>query len=803
MILQLNRSVVGTFRIALVIAGAMQLASCSPSAERAQSYYDNGVKLLAKHENQKAEIEFKNAIDLKRDMIPAWRGLAQIEEADHQWAALVPILQTIVQLDPHDIKTKLKLARLLLAGGAADRALALVNGVDPEAGADADITALRAAIFYKLKDTDRALHEAQAALALEPGNIDAIIVVAAIRLDSGDAKGALQVLDSAPRAHANDLGIQIYKLKVFEQLADTSQIEATLRKLLTLHPEEAVFRKQLIKFYIDQHRLGDAEAELRTAAKSNAKDSDAELDLVRFLYKIKGYAVARQELTARIEAGGNVFPYQIALSDLDYSHGNVAEAVKLLDVLAKDPNSAEHSHAAKIKLAEIDIANKNIDAAQAVLADVLRQDGRDPGALKLRASVYLEHGQLDAAIADLRQALDNRPRAADLMLQLAIAYERRGDIELAEKQFAEAFRASGFEARVGLNYVAFLRRRGSLDRADDILTDLAARQPKNLSVLSALAEVRLARQDWSGAQEIGETMRRIGGNNSIADEIVGAALNGQQKYTESIAAFQNAVAAAPQALQPMVLLVRSLVRAKQTDRAVSFLQTVLKSNPTNAEAYVLLGSIARTTGALDQATKSFMAAIDKQPNNSIGYRALAELYLAQNKTDAALATLRAGLKLQPDNAILHMALAAALERADNYDAAISEYEYVLAQQPGSLVAINNLASLLADHRTDKASLERAQALAASLRHSQVPQFKDTLGWVDYRNGDIKAAVPLLEEAAAALPDQAAVRYHLGMSYVASGQGSRAFQEFKVALNKAPSATLKQAITAEVTKITAQ
>ena len=374
------------------------------------------------------------------------------------------------------------------------------------------------------------------------------------------------------------------------------------------------------------------------------------------------------------------------------------DAVKLLEVIAKDPNSPEHSHAAKIKLAEIDIANKNIDAAQAILADVLRQDGRDPSALKLRAAIRMERGQLDAAIGDLRQALDNRPRAADLMLQLAIAYERRGDIELAERQFAEAFRVSGFEAAIGLNYVAFLRRRGSLDRADDILTDLAARQPKNLSVLQALAEVRLARRDWAGAQDIGEAVRRIGGNNSIADEIVGAALNGQQKYAESIAAFQNAVAAAPQALQPMVLLVRSLVRAKQTDRAVSFLQTVLKSNPANAEAYVLLGSIARTNGAPDQAAKSFMAAIDKQPNNSIGYRALAELYLAQNKTDAALATLRAGLKLQPDNAILHMALAAALERADDYDAAISEYEYVLAQQPGSLVAINNLASLLADHR---------------------------------------------------------------------------------------------------------
>ena len=110
MTLELNGFVMGTLRIALVIAGAIQLACCGSSAERAQGYYDNGIKLLAKHENQKAAIEFKNAIDLKRDMIPAWRGLAQIEEANHHWAALVPVLQTIVQLDPHDVKTKLKLA---------------------------------------------------------------------------------------------------------------------------------------------------------------------------------------------------------------------------------------------------------------------------------------------------------------------------------------------------------------------------------------------------------------------------------------------------------------------------------------------------------------------------------------------------------------------------------------------------------------------------------------------------------------------------------------------------------------------
>ena len=80
----------------------------------------------------------------------------------------------------------------------------------------------------------------------------------------------------------------------------------------------------------------------------------------------------------------------MALADLDYAHGNVADAVKLLDVLAKDPNSPDHSHAAKIKLAEINIANKNIDAADAILADVLRQDGRD--AYRIEAARRHSHG---------------------------------------------------------------------------------------------------------------------------------------------------------------------------------------------------------------------------------------------------------------------------------------------------------------------------------------------------------------------------------------------------------------------------
>ncbi len=85
----------------------------------------------------------------------------------------------------------------------------------------------------------------------------------------------------------------------------------------------------------------------------------------------------------------------------------------------------------------------------------------------------------------------------------------------------------------------------------------------------------------------------------------------------------------------------------------------------------------------------------------------------------------------------------------------------------------------------------------------MPQFKDTLGWVSYRQGDFKDAVPLLEAAASALPDAALVHYHLGMSYAASGQGAKAAEQFKAALTKAPNTDLEEKIKTELSKTATQ
>jgi cellulose synthase operon protein C len=780
---------------ALLLLAVLLVAGCGSPEQRAQNYYERGKQLLAQQDYVKAGIEFKNALQLKKDLVGAWRGLSEVELHNRNVQAAVPILRTVVELDPKDVDSKLKLGHFLLAGNALDQALDQANAAIALDGRNPTALALRAAVLLRLKDSIGSKRDAQTALDIDPKNVEALIVLAAERMVRGDTEGALLILDRPGLGHENDLAVQLFKLRLFEQAKDSKQSEALLRNLVELYPKEPAFRRSLVTLFVNQKRFDDAEKELRALAAANPSDFAAGLDVVRYLQQFKGPDAARAELMARIKAGGQVFQYQIALAELDFAQGNAADSIQLLESLASKAGSSEDALAAQIKLAQIQFNQKKFDAAEALDSAILRKDSRNIDGLKLRALIHIERGQLDAAIADIRQALEDQPRSSDLIVLLAAAYERSGSIELADKEYADATKVSNFDVVVSLNYVAFLRRRGNLEHAEDILTELARRWPNNISVLTTLADVRLTRQNWIGAQEIADTIRRIGDTSGIPDQILAAALNGQGKYDDSIRILEGLQAAAPAAVQPMAALVSTLVRAQKLDQAVSLLQTALKANPANAEAHVLLGSVQLLQNAPDQAEQSFKTAIERQPKDIAGYRALADFYIRNKNLDEAEKVIRTGLQQQPDSSAMHLALAAVLEQKGDYDAAIAEYEYLLKQDPGSMIVANNLASLLSEHHTDKASLERAYSLAAMLRKSQFPSFKDTLGWIDYLRGDYKSATGLLEEAAAAMPNHALVQYHLGMSYLGMGQFAKASEQFKKALALASDSALQQKIRA--------
>lgn len=790
------RSCSSAFRVGkiLVVLSLGLLTGCQTPEERAQGYYERGMALIEKKDDLNARVQLSTALVYKSDKIEAWRALAGIEERLKSTRSLFQDLRRIVELDPKDIESRMKLGRIMFENGAADAALKLIDAGGEAAQSRADYHALRAAILVKTKDTPNGVREAQNAIAIEPGNEDAKFLLASEKLSRGDADGAMQLL--GPPDLKESSRVSLLRVQILAKRGDLPQAEAVLKRLIESQPQEVGLRSSLVQLYVAQRRFDDAEKELRAIAAAKAADSRAELDVVRFLVATKGANAGKDELASKIKAGGDVFAYQMAFVDLDYSQGNVTDSVNSLNELIKAASSPEHTLAAKSKLAEIDVSQKDFSAAEPIIADILEKDHRNTTGLRLRAIIRIERGQLDNAIADLREALSDQPKSPDLLLLMATAYERSGKPELADRQYADALKSSGLAPGVALRYVSYLQSRGNVAQAEDVLIEAGKRNPNNVQILTALAQIKLARQDWAGALAIANAFRAAGNNSGIADQIKAAALAGQNKPDASIAALEDGHKAAPDAVQPVVSLVAAYVRAGKPDKAELLLNDMLKKFPANAELLVLLGQTQLAKGKSEEAQQSFKAAIAQQPKNEAGYNALSALYASQKNYSEASSVIQTGLKERPDSLNFRLTLAGLLISKKDNDGAIAAYEAILKDQPNSLVAINNVVSLLLDNRSDKASLDKASALAEKLKGSNVAEFEDTLGWAQFKRGNTNEAIATLEDASKKRPNLAALKYHLGLSYMAGGQASKAAEQFKAALALEPDGTdLKEKIRA--------
>ncbi len=100
--------------------------------------------------------------------------------------------------------------------------------------------------------------------------------------------------------------------------------------------------------------------------------------------------------------------------------------------------------------------------------------------------------------------------------------------------------------------------------------------------------------------------------------------------------------------------------------------------------------------------------------------------------------------------------------------------------PNFAIAESNLAFVYAEKKMD---LDYALSLAQKARQ-QMPQLDslgDTLGWVNYRKGNMVTAKSIFQDCVRSSPQEARYHYHLGMVLASTGDRPRARQELESAL----------------------
>jgi tetratricopeptide (TPR) repeat protein len=421
---------------------------------------------------------------------------------------------------------------------------------------------------------------------------------------------------------------------------------------------------------------------------------------------------------------------------------------------------------------------------------VLAEDSTHVGALKLRARRAIDGDHPEAAIRDLRTALNQEPRDPEILTLMAMAHERAGAHELAGEQLALAVEVSGKGAAESIRYAGFLADDGRLDPAAAVIAEALRQHPQDPELLAALGRLRLGQRDWGAAGEVVASLRALGtpAADAQATALEAETLSGQSHYAEAIDMLEGLSGEAGGPRPALPGIVRTYLRAGDLPGARTYLEAVVKEDGSAPLPRLMLAGVLALSGEAAAAEAGYRELIADMPDYAPAYQGLYLLQAAAGAAEAADATLEAGLAATGRDPRLLFIEAGRLEAMGDFEAAIAVYDDLYARDSGSELVANNLASLLSSHRSDAASQERAYAIARRLRSAEEPHFQDTYGWILMQRGDGEAALPHLERAAAGLPGEPLVLYHLGAAQHALGQPEAARQSLERALALAGPAT---------------
>ena len=737
--LAFNQKRTGSCLLAVMLAG---LIACSSPTERAQGFYEKGKVFLQQGDLVKAGLEFRNALQIKHNMAPAWLGLAEVAERQGDWEQLYRSLNRVIELDQKNVDAHLKLGRLLVAAGQLDKALTIsdtVKALDPERP---EVMAFRASVLFKLDDRKAAVALAKTVLEKDPKNIDALVVLASERMAAGDAAKAVEYLDVGIEADEKNITLQLIKVRALLELGKPDAVEEILRRLIVLNPDAPSFKYSLARFYLAHGKKDKAEAEFRAVVAANPKDVNAKIEVVRFLASVRGSKAATAELQALLSADPGNTELLFALAGLHQAEGDREAADDVLRKIMAKAGDTQDGLRAKGLLAGSLLAGKDKTGAKALVKDILAKDARNEQALILRAEMEIDEGQIEDAIADLRTILRDAPSSPRALLLLGKAHELTGARDLADDIYSRAFQASKLAGPYGVTYADFLIKVGKAKQAEGILKDVLRTTPGYVPAIRILAQVYLMTGNIAGAQSMVEEARRLKGQGVLADQIQGGVYAARKNFDDSISSFKRAYEASPSDVQPMLALVRSYLRAGKTREALSFVDSVVQASPDNNEARLLQGQLEALSGSKEKAASIFRKIIETDPKNAEGYLQLANLMLYDKRLADADKAVSEGLAAIPNDFALRATKAAILVYQGKFDEAIALYEGLLKERPGADVVVNNLASLLSENRQDKESLKRAYELASRLKEQRLADVQGYGGLGELQGWQVSGGCPL-------------------------------------------------------------
>jgi len=365
-----------------------------------------------------------------------------------------------------------------------------------------------------------------------------------------EARAALAV---APRSEDAAMRVFEYGLKV-----DPEQAQKDARLFIVAHPDSRRLRLMLTSYLADQRNFDAAMKELAAMSKRAPEDFDLMFMQAQVAYRAKQLDQARglleqfvsvQSQRQRANAEGAT-DASAALADAYMLLARIFEDQGRLDdavvQLAKIEDPATR-HGARLRQALIRARQGKIDQALAII-DAAGPETDEEVVLGVTAAAQIlrDANRVDDAIARLKVADQQQPDTVEIKYELAMLYERKGQIKDAERLLREVIALDSGHAHSynALGY-ALADRNQRLPEALKLITRALEISPQDPFIMDSMGWVKYRMGDRTEAIDYLSKAYAKRPESDIAAHL-GEVLWVQGQRDEALKIFREGVAKEPQ-----------------------------------------------------------------------------------------------------------------------------------------------------------------------------------------------------------------------------------------------------------------
>ncbi len=631
-----------TFLLRGILGGVLLLAvvattGCGGAEQRKARFIAKGDALMAERKYDKALLEFRNAVQLDPEDGAARVRVGEAAEKLGNFPEAMQMYQSTLAVDGTNALARARIGRIFVLAGAPDRALEAIDPALKAAPDDPGLLTIRATARMQQGDLVSARADAERAVGVDPGNQDAVAVLAGLMRRAGQADDALALVQKTVGSQPQSVDLRLVLAQLQLDRKDMAGAGEQLREIIRLEPEQLAHRYRLVQLLLASKDTDGAEAVLRQAVKDTPDSTEVKLALAGFLATQRSPAAADRYLATLGNDHANDLELQLGIGDYYATAGRRKEAEFAYRKVIDHDGDGPRGLRAKDRVAALKLRAGERDAAAALVREVLQANPNDADALAIRADLALASGDPAAAVADLRAILRDQPNAVPVRRALARAYLQAGDPTLAEEALRAAIQSNPKDRAVRLDLAELLVRQGKPQAALPVVEKLVADDPNNVSALLALYQVQANIGAFDEALLTAGKMKTLDPNGSLGYYVTGLVEQAKRRPADAARSFAQASERAPGDFRPYQGLASAELAQGRRDAAIAILERGATATGGAPQIVTDLATLLEQAGRPDAAITRYETLLAGDPRNDVAANNLAMLLVTYRKDAGSLA----------------------------------------------------------------------------------------------------------------------------------------------------------------------